>query len=102
MVLGPGWRQGGSPRRAGAGPRWGCPGKGVGGIPGGGAGGGCPGLEPPPGRRLPPPPRAGRSRSRAEPVPGRLIAARRGGSMATTVPCTRFTDEYQLYEEIGK
>uniref|UniRef100_A0A8U7NS28 calcium/calmodulin-dependent protein kinase n=1 Tax=Corvus moneduloides TaxID=1196302 RepID=A0A8U7NS28_CORMO len=22
--------------------------------------------------------------------------------MATTVPCTRFTDEYQLYEEIGK
>uniref|UniRef100_A0A8V5HAU5 calcium/calmodulin-dependent protein kinase n=1 Tax=Melopsittacus undulatus TaxID=13146 RepID=A0A8V5HAU5_MELUD len=24
------------------------------------------------------------------------------GAMATTVPCTRFTDEYQLYEEIGK
>ncbi|XP_074419996.1 calcium/calmodulin-dependent protein kinase type II subunit beta isoform X1 [Larus michahellis] len=45
---------------------------------------------------------------RAEPEPEpersrwRLIAARRGGSMATTVPCTRFTDEYQLYEEIGK
>ena len=32
------------------------------------------------------------------------LGAARGGSssMATTVPCTRFTDEYQLYEEIGK
>uniref|UniRef100_A0A8C3VET0 calcium/calmodulin-dependent protein kinase n=1 Tax=Catharus ustulatus TaxID=91951 RepID=A0A8C3VET0_CATUS len=27
---------------------------------------------------------------------------RRLPPMATTVPCTRFTDEYQLYEEIGK
>lgn len=29
-------------------------------------------------------------------------AAEPAAAMATTVTCTRFTDEYQLYEDIGK
>uniref|UniRef100_A0A8C5RQP8 Protein kinase domain-containing protein n=1 Tax=Laticauda laticaudata TaxID=8630 RepID=A0A8C5RQP8_LATLA len=45
----------------------------------------------------PPPPRCQPERS-----PGGSLRSEAAAAMATTVTCTRFTDEYQLYEEIGK
>lgn len=36
------------------------------------------------------------------PQPARCEIGSPGISMATTATCTRFTDEYQLYEELGK
>lgn len=42
--------------------------------------------------------RSRRHPSAAERTPSPSAAA----AMATTVTCTRFTDEYQLYEDIGK
>lgn len=42
------------------------------------------------------------SRSRRRPSAAERTPSPIAAAMATTVTCTRFTDEYQLYEDIGK